>query len=96
VRSRTSDGADFIVPGTDVPLPLVRLIGLLEVTGALGLILPGVTHIAPVVVGVAALFLGAILFHMRRGEDRFIGMHVVVVVLAVVVAWGRLDSYPLS
>lgn len=74
VRSRTSDGADFIVPGTDVPLPLVRLIGLLEVTGALGLILPGVTHIAPVVVGVAALFLGAILFHMRRTRLPVTGM----------------------
>lgn len=51
----------------------VKAIGALEVLGALGLILPAVTGIAPVLVPIAALGLaltmaGAIVVHVRRKE----------------------------
>jgi hypothetical protein len=85
----------------DVSPPLVRLIGLLEVLAALGLVLPGITHIATVLtplaaIGVVLIFLGAIGLHVRRGEVRVIGMHIVVIALALVAIWGRLGPYSLS
>src|SRR5664280_1240572 len=51
----------------------VKGIGLVEVLGAVGLILPGVTGIAPVLVPVAAVGLtltmaGAVVVHLRRGD----------------------------
>jgi uncharacterized membrane protein YphA (DoxX/SURF4 family) len=50
-----------------------RAIGLLEVLGALGLILPGALGIAPLLtplaaVGLALTMVGAIATHVRRGE----------------------------
>lgn len=52
----------------------IRVIGALEVLGALGLILPAAFDVAPVLSAVAAagLFLlmaGAVLTHVRRGES---------------------------
>ncbi|MCG2797260.1 MAG: DoxX family protein [Cellulomonas sp.] len=76
----------------------VKLIGTLEVLAALGLVLPAVTGIAPVLVPLAATGLvlvmaGAIVVHLRRGEVQMIGINVVLLVLAAVVAWGRFGTY---
>jgi hypothetical protein len=51
----------------------IRVIALLEVIGAVGLILPLITGIAPVLsplaaVGVAALMIGAVVVHRRRRD----------------------------
>jgi hypothetical protein len=58
----------------DVPAPAVKLIGAAEVAGALGLILPPLTGIAPVLAPVAAcalalLLAGAVATHVRRREN---------------------------
>ncbi|MCG2803343.1 MAG: DoxX family protein [Cellulomonas sp.] len=76
----------------------VKLIGALEVLAALGLVLPAVTGIAPVLVplaatGLALVMVGAIVVHVRRGETPMIAFNVVLLVLAVVVAWGRFGTY---
>lgn len=76
----------------------VKLIGTLEVLAALGLVLPAVTGIAPVLVPLAAtglvlVMVGAIVVHLRRGEVQMIGINVVLLVLAAVVAWGRFGTY---
>jgi uncharacterized membrane protein YphA (DoxX/SURF4 family) len=76
----------------------VKLIGLLEVLGAVGLILPGITGIAPILVplaatGLAVIMIGAIVVHARRGEKQPIAANVVLLLLAVFVAWGRFGSY---
>lgn len=79
----------------------VKGIGALEVLGALGLILPALTHIAPVLVPVAAIGLaltmvGAVATHARRGEPFAASVPALVLgVLSLVVAWGRFGSYPL-
>ena len=57
----------------DVTPTNIRLIGVVEVLGAAGLILPAVTHIAPVLVPLAAIGLvlvmvGAAVVHARRNE----------------------------
>jgi uncharacterized membrane protein YphA (DoxX/SURF4 family) len=85
----------------DVGGPRTRMIGLLELLAAIGLVLPGIAHIATVLVplasiGVVLIFVGAIALHVRRGEVRVIGMHIVVIALALVVVWGRLGPYSLS
>ncbi|HET7901849.1 MAG TPA: DoxX family protein, partial [Candidatus Nanopelagicales bacterium] len=74
------------------------LIGVLEVLGAIGLILPGITGIAPFLVplaatGLALLMIGAIVVHARRGERQPIGANIVLLLLAVFVAWGRFGAY---
>ncbi|EEP69784.1 DoxX family protein [Micromonospora sp. ATCC 39149] len=77
---------------------LVKLIGALEVLAAIGLILPAVLDIAPILVPLAALglvliMIGAIVTHARRKEYQAIGMNVVLLLLAAVVAWGRFGPY---
>lgn len=75
-----------------VPLPAVRAIGVLEILGALGLILPPLTGIAPGLalaasVGLVLVQVGAIRLHLSRGEARLIGLNVVLIVLAAVEIW---------
>ncbi|TMR90423.1 DoxX family protein [Nonomuraea basaltis] len=76
----------------------VKGIGALEVLGALGLILPAVTGIAPVLTPLAALGLalvmaGAAITHARRKETQMIAINAVLLILAAVVAWGRFGPY---
>ncbi|GAB2979513.1 DoxX family protein [Saccharothrix stipae] len=78
----------------------VRLIGVVEVLGALGLVLPAVTGVAPVLtppaaIGLAVTMLGAVVVHARRRESPAIAVNVVLLVLAAVVAWGRLGPHAL-
>jgi uncharacterized membrane protein YphA (DoxX/SURF4 family) len=58
----------------DFPAGAVKLIGTAEVIGALGLVLPVITGITPVLAPIAAICLavimaGAILVHVRRTEN---------------------------
>ncbi|NUR50655.1 MAG: DoxX family protein [Hamadaea sp.] len=75
-----------------VPLPLVRTIGTLEVLGAIGLILPKLTGVLPglaiaAAIGLALIQVGGIALHLSRGEARLIGLNIVLLVLAAVTAW---------
>ena len=77
----------------------VKLVGLVEVLGAIGLVLPAILDIAPVLVPLAAIGLaltmvGAVVVHLRDGEGFAAAMPAVVLgLLCVVVAWGRLGPY---
>jgi len=79
----------------------IRLIGFVELLGAAGLILPAVTHIAPILVPLAAIGLvlvmvGAAMVHARRKEAMNIGVNAVLLALAVFVAWGRFGPHPFA
>ena len=79
----------------------IRLIGVAELLGAAGLILPAVTHIAPILVPLAAVGLvlvmvGAAAVHARRKEAVNIVVNAVLLGLAVFVAWGRFGPYPFA
>lgn len=76
----------------------VRLIGTAEILGALGLVLPAVTGIAPILTPIAALglivvMIGAAITHVRRKEPAIVPANIVLLVLAAVVAWGRFGPY---
>jgi hypothetical protein len=78
----------------------VRAIGALEVLAATGLILPGALRVAPVLVplaatGVVVLQVGAAITNVRYDEVNRIPINVVLIALAVFVAWGRFGPYPL-
>ena len=69
----------------------LKLIGGVEVAGALGLILPWLTGIAPILtpaaaVGLALLQVGAVLFHGRRAEYKQWPVNAVFLALAVFIA----------
>jgi hypothetical protein len=85
---------------TDIPEALVRGIGLAELAGAIGVLLPALTRICPVLTPLAALGLAVILalaipFHILRGEGDTVGLHIVMGALAAIVAWGRWRDAPI-
>ena len=72
----------------------IRGIGTAEVLGAVGLIVPELTGIAPILTPVAAVGLvliqvGAIATHVRRKEFKVLPVNVVLLLLALFVAIGR-------
>jgi len=78
----------------------IRLIGVAEILGATGLILPAVLHIGPILVplaagGLALVMIGAAVVHARRKEAPMVAINAVLLALAVVVAWGRFGPNPL-
>ncbi|SFE88650.1 DoxX-like family protein [Paenibacillus catalpae] len=78
----------------DASKGLVVFIGLSELLGGLGLILPWATDLAPVLtpiaaLGIAVIMLFAAIFHARRAEYGSIGMNVIMLAIAIFVAIGR-------
>jgi uncharacterized membrane protein YphA (DoxX/SURF4 family) len=83
---------------TDFSPGMVKLIGALEVLAAIGLVLPALLDIAPVLVPLAALglvliMIGAAIVHGRRKEYPMIAGNAVLLILAAIVVWGRFGPY---
>jgi uncharacterized membrane protein YphA (DoxX/SURF4 family) len=77
---------------------VIKLIGGLEVLAAVGLIVPAALDIVPVLVPLAAvglvvLMVGAAITHLRRHEPQLAVINAVLLLLAVVVLWGRFGPY---
>ena len=78
----------------DVSTPLVRVVGVAELTGALGLILPAATGIATLLTPIAAAGLALVMvpamgLHVRRKEPQAIALNALLLVALIVIAWGR-------
>jgi hypothetical protein len=76
----------------------LKTIGVLELLGAAGLILPAALDIAPVLVPLAAsgavlLFAGAVIMRLRRGERATIMPDLVYLAIAALVATGRFGPW---
>jgi hypothetical protein len=76
----------------------VKTIGALELTAAVGLIAPGITGVAPVLVPLAAvglglLMIGAAVVHVRRREAPFIVVNAGLLAATGLVAWARFGPY---
>ena len=75
--------------------------GTAEILGGLGLILPGLTGIRPELTIAAALglllvMLGAVIFHLPRGEVISIGNNVLNAAILAYIAYGRWKLAPLD
>jgi uncharacterized membrane protein YphA (DoxX/SURF4 family) len=73
------------------PTWFVRVVGVLEVLGGIGLILPWLTGIAPILTPIAAAALVlvqivAIIIHIRLNEAKSLPMNIVLLLLAAFVA----------
>lgn len=85
---------------TSVPVGLVKFIGISELLGGIGLLLPSILRIKPILtsyaaIGLALVMLFASIFHISRGEYSVIGMNFVFMALALFVAWGRSKKVPI-
>ncbi len=85
----------------DAPGALVRFIGVAEVLGGLGLVLPAATRILPRLTPIAAAALAldmgfATLFHLVRGEAMMMPVTLVLAALLIFVAWSRFTRAPIA
>ncbi len=79
---------------------MVRLIGLLEILGAVGLVLPAALGIWPALTplaasGLAIIMVLATVHHARRRESGQMVFTLVLLALLLFVAWGRFSLAPL-
>ncbi|GAA2332003.1 DoxX family protein [Streptomyces cuspidosporus] len=77
----------------------IKAIGALEVLGAVGLILPRATNIAPALTpaaaaGLAVIMAGGAVVHVTRGEYPHGIGNITVLLIAALTAWGTLRSLP--
>lgn len=75
----------------DFPLGTVRLIGISELLGGIGVIVPQLTGILPILSPIAAAGLAltmvfAAVYHFRKQEYKEIGFNVVLLALSLVIA----------
>ena len=76
----------------------VKLVGLAELLGGIGLILPAVTGIAPILVPIAAaaltvIMIGAVVWHVRANDTKGALPSAVLGILALVVAITRFGPW---
>ena len=84
----------------DVTPTSVKGIGVLEILGGFGLILPAATHILPwltpvAAIGLAIIMIGAVVFHLRRNEGPHLIAPIVLLFLLLFVVYGRFVLVPL-
>ncbi len=77
-----------------LPVPLIRFIGIAELLGVVGLLLPGLLHQWLLLTALAALCLGLIMLpaaviHYRRGEFKAVALNGFVFVISLWVAYSR-------
>ena len=78
----------------NLPLALVRFIGISEIFGAIGLIIPWYLNISPVLTPIAAILFAVIMvpaavIHYKRREPKNILINVIVFLICITIAYGR-------
>jgi hypothetical protein len=93
----------LVMPLEGIPLPFpvwfLRFIGLVELLGGVGLILPGLLRIKPkltplAAVGLVIIMIGAVGTGLMAGDPAAAAMPALVGVLAAFVAYGRWKLAP--
>ena len=90
-RLATAPGGAWV---EDLSPGALKTIATLEILGVVGLILPALLDIAPVLVplaavGLALVMIGAIITRLRRHEGMAILLNVAYLALAAFMSWGR-------
>jgi hypothetical protein len=83
-----------------LPWALVIFIGVSEIAGSLGVVLPGLTRVRPGLIPLAALGLAVIMvlatiLHLVRAETSHAVAPIVLLAMALFVAWGRSRKAPI-
>lgn len=78
----------------ELPVGAVRLLGLIDLAGGIGVLLPALTRIKPWLTVLAAwccvvLQICAMVFHVSRGEIGVLPVNMVFLVACGFIAWGR-------
>jgi putative oxidoreductase len=79
---------------------MVRFIGISELLGGIGLLLPALTRIKPILTPIAASALVLVMalaagHHLMHGEATMIAPNIILGALAAFVAWGRFKAAPI-
>lgn len=77
-----------------LPTRLIRFIGISEIAGATGLILPSILDIYPYLTSISALCLGLIMIpaaiiHYKRKEHQSVVVNVVILLVCLTIAYYR-------
>ncbi|MFK8036116.1 MAG: DoxX family protein [Hyphomicrobiales bacterium] len=100
-----SGSAELVAMGMgwaeNAPFLLIKFIGLAEVAGGLGLLLPAATRIMPhltkwAATGLCVIMVLAAGVHIVRGEFEVVPVNVILFALAALVVWGRTNKAPIA
>lgn len=85
---------------TSTSTVLVRFIGISELLGGLGLLIPSVFRFKPFLtvwasVGLAVIMVFAAIFHTTRSEFSGIVTNLIIMTIALFIAWGRSKKAPI-
>ncbi len=85
----------------DFSVSSVRFIGAMEIIGGLGLLLPSLLRIKPVLTplegsGLAIIMLFAIIYHIGKGEFAALPVNIIMGGLSLFVAWARYNKVPVT
>ena len=97
----STPAADLAKMAPGFPLAFLRFIGVAELAGSIGIILPALTRIAPLLTPLASsgfviLMASAGVLHLVRGQFGELAVVVVLGALAYFVAWGRFKWVPIA
>lgn len=90
--------AMWVWPG-QVPQWFLRLMGVVDAAGGIGVLLPALTRIQPrltvlAALGCTLLQTAAIVFHLSRGEAAAVPLNLVLLGLCLFILWGRGSRAP--
>jgi uncharacterized membrane protein YphA (DoxX/SURF4 family) len=80
---------------------LVRFVGIAELLGAIGLLLPSILHVKPNLtiwasVGLILVMIPATFYHISIGESNMIVIPLVLAAISAFIAWGRSKKEPIA
>ncbi|WP_409283826.1 DoxX family protein [Pseudomonas protegens] len=84
-----------------LPLGWVRFLGIAELLGVIGIVLPAALRVKPALtplaaLGFVALQVCAIAYHVLHAELFMLPVNVILIALAALVWWGRTKKAPVS
>jgi hypothetical protein len=85
----------------DFSTGMVRFIGLSEILGAIGLLLPSLLRIKPILTPIAALgliivMIAAFVYHILNAEYALLGVNIFLGAIAGFIVWGRYKQIPIQ
>jgi uncharacterized membrane protein YphA (DoxX/SURF4 family) len=97
----STSAAELTKMAPGFPLALLRFIGIAELAGVIGIILPALTRIAPALTPIASsgfviVMASAGVLHLVRGQFGELAVVIVLGALAYFVAWGRFKRAPIA